>query len=191
MNKKLQKVVSSIVLSSMMLTNTVFAASSVINKSETVYVIKEDEEIKDKTVSVWLNSEDNIVGRDKTNLKNIKNLKTDEKIKDEEGYINWEENKKDIYYQGKSEEELPVDIVVEYYLDGQKTTNKELDGKSGHLKIVLSAENNKYVIKNIGGKNMKVYAPFTVVSAMSFSQDIASNIETSDSKVAKDGKMKS
>ena len=38
MNKNLNKKIISIALSSMILTNTVFAQSSVINKSETVYV---------------------------------------------------------------------------------------------------------------------------------------------------------
>lgn len=75
MNKKMEKKVISVVLSSMILTNTAFAAGNVVNKSETVYVLKEDENIKDKTVSVWLNSEENIKGKDKTNLKNIKKFK--------------------------------------------------------------------------------------------------------------------
>ena len=42
MNKKMEKKVISIVLSSMILTNTAFAAENVVNKSETVYVLKED-----------------------------------------------------------------------------------------------------------------------------------------------------
>ena len=101
MNKKVQKSVITVVLSSMILTNTAFAASSVINKSETVYVLKKDNNVEDKTVSVWLNSEDDIKGKDKSNLKNVKNLKTDEKIENKNGYIYWDENVKDIYYQGK------------------------------------------------------------------------------------------
>ena len=188
MNKNLNKKIISIALSSMILTNTVFAQSSVINKSETVYVLKEDENIKDKTVSVWLNSEENIKGKDKTNLKKVKNLKTDEQIKDNNGYINWDENVKDIYYQGKSEKEIPVDVNVEYYLDGEKIQNSQLKGKSGHLKIVLSAENYKYVIKKINGKKTKIYAPYTVVVAMTLGQEIASNIESDDAKIVKDGK---
>lgn len=188
MNKKMEKKVISIVLSSMILTNTAFAAGNVVNKSETVYVLKEDENIKDKTVSVWLNSEENIKGKDKTNLKHIKNLKTDEKLKNNNGYIYWDENVKDIYYQGKSDADIPVDVKIEYYLDGKKTENSKLKGKSGHLKVVLSAQNNKYVIKKISGKNTKVYAPYTVVTAMSFPQENVSNIESDDAKIAKDGK---
>ena len=115
MNKNFQKGVISLVLSSMILTNTAFAASEIINKSETVYVLKKDDKITDKTVSVWLNSEGNIKGKDKSNLKNVKNLKTDEMIKNDSGYIYWDEDVKDIYYQGKSEKDLPVDVKIDYY----------------------------------------------------------------------------
>ena len=80
MNKKVQKGVITVVLSSMILTNTAFAASNVINKSETVYVLKKDDDIKDKTVSVWLNSEEDIKGKDKSNLKNIKRERIEIKI---------------------------------------------------------------------------------------------------------------
>ena len=151
-------------------------------------MLKEDENIKDKTVSVWLNSEENIKGKDKTNLKKVKNLKTDEQIKDNNGYIYWDENVKDIDYQRKSEKEIPVDVNVEYYLDGEKIQNSQLKGKSGHLKIVLSAENYNYVIKKINGKKTKIYAPYTVVVAMTLGQEIASNIESDDAKIIKDGK---
>ncbi|MFR8927413.1 MAG: hypothetical protein ACLVGN_04725, partial [Peptoniphilus senegalensis] len=188
MNKKVQKGVITVVLSSMILTNTAFAASSVINKSETVYVLKKDNNVEDKTVSVWLNSEEGIKGKDKSNLKNVKNLKTDEKIENKNGYIYWDENIKDIYYQGKSEENIPIDVKIDYYLDGEKMENSELEGKSGHLKLVISTENNKYVIKKINGKKTKVYAPYTVIAAMAFPQEIASNIESDDAKIAKDGK---
>lgn len=188
MNRKSQKVIASVLLSSMLLTNTAFAAPSVINKSETVYVIQKDGKTKDKTVSVWLNSEENIKGKDKTDLTNIKNLKTDEEVNPERGYINWNEDKKDIYYQGKSDKDLPVEINIKYFLDGKEMDNNELKGKSGHLKIEIESVNKKYVTKKINGKNTRVYSPYTVVSAMSFNTEIASNIEAENSKVVKDGK---
>lgn len=188
MNRKSQKVIASVLLSSILLTNTAFAAPSVINKSETVYVIKKDGKTKDKTVSVWLNSEENIKGKDKTDLTNIKNLKTDEKVNPESGYINWHEDKKDIYYQGKSNRDLPVDVNIKYFLDGKEMSNSELKGKSGNLKIEIETENKKYVTKKINGKSTKVYAPYTVVSAMSFNSEVASDIEAENSKVVKDGK---
>lgn len=188
MNKKLEKAMALGILSSMLFSNTALAAASIVNKSETVYVIKENGQNKDKIVSVWLNSDQGVKGQDKTDLKNIKNLKSDQKIKEENGYIHWDENSKDVYYQGKTTRDLPVDLQLDFYLDGEKTTNQDLKGKSGHLKIVLSAENKNYVIKNIAGKKTKVYAPYVVMNTMSFDESVASNIKAENSKVVKDGK---
>lgn len=39
------------------------------------------------------------------------------------------------------QEEMPVRIEIEYFLDGQKMLPSELAGKSGHLKIVTTMEN--------------------------------------------------
>ena len=114
MKKNLQRVVAGAVVFSMLLPSTAFAANN-INKSETVYVIKNNGEIRDKTVSVWLNSEENIRTKDRTNLEDIKNLKTDEKIDSKGGFIEWDEDKKDIYYQGKSEKDLPIDVNTVSY----------------------------------------------------------------------------
>ncbi len=188
MNKKLEKTMALGLLSSMLFTNTAFAATSIVNKSETVYVIKENGEVKDKVVSVWLNADDGVKGKDKTDLEDIKNLKTDKKMQKENGYIYWNENAKDIYYQGKTNKDVPVDVKIDFYLNGKKTTNQALKGKSGRLKIVMSAENNHYIVKNIGGKKTKVYAPYVVMNAMTFNEDVASNIKAEDSKVVKDGK---
>ena len=81
-----------------------------------------------------------INGKDKSNLKEVKNLKTDEKVLGKNGYLNWNEDKKDIYYQGKTDKNLPVELTVKYYLDNKEIKNSELEGKTGHLKIVLSSK---------------------------------------------------
>lgn len=188
MNNKIKKVTTSMIVGAMIFTNTAFAATNVINKSETVYVIKEDDEIKDTTVSVWLNSDENIKAEEKTDLKDIKNLSTDEKIQSTKGYVKWDEDKKDIFYQGKSDKTLPVDVKVEYYLDGIKTGAKDLEGKSGHLEIHISALNNQFTTKKINGKDTKIYSPFTAVSVMSFKDDNVKSIKAEDSKVVKDGR---
>ena len=173
----------------MIIVNVSFAQeNNVIKKSETVYVTVDGDEIKDKTVSVWLNSDKNIKVKDKSNLKEVKNLKTDEKVLGKNGYLNWNEDKKDIYYQGKTDKNLPVELTVKYYLDNKEIKNSELEGKTGHLKIVLSSKNNRYETKNINGKNKEVYSPYIVATAMIFSDDKVSDIKSDDVKIVKDGK---
>ncbi len=193
-NEKSKKIIASILLLSMTFSHISFATTknneinNKINKNETVYVIKEDGDIKDKIVSIWLNSEENINVKDNTILDEIKNLKTGEMLNKEDGYITINEESKDVYYQGKTDKELPIDVKLEYYLDGEKITNKELEGKTGKLKIVLTAENKKSVTKNISGKQTKIYSPYVAVSTMAFNDDNAKNIVAKDSKVIKDGK---
>ena len=189
MNKKFQKIVALSLLFSMVIVNVSFAQeNNVIKKSETVYVTVDGDEIKDKTVSVWLNSNKNIKVKDKSDLKEVKNLKTDEKVSGKNGYLNWNEDKKDIYYQGKTDKNLPVELTVKYYLDNKEIKNSELEGKTGHLKIVLSSKNNGYETKNINGKTKEIYSPYIVATAMVFSDEKVSNIKSDDVKVIKDGK---
>lgn len=188
MNKKFVKALAVLTVSSILGTNVAYAQSEPIRKTETIYVTKENGKITDQTASVWLNSDSNIKAKDKSNLKDIKNLETDESINPESGYINWNEDEKDIYYQGKTDSKLPVDVNVTYYLDGKEISAEDLAGKSGHLKIVAEATNNIHEKAKIAGKETDIYSPYAVVTAMIFNSDRVENIQTSDGKIVKDGK---
>ena len=188
MKNKFVKALAVLTVSSVLGTNVSYAASDNLKKSETIYVTVEDGKITDQTASVWLNSDKNIKAKDKSNLKDIKNLETDQEIKTNDGYINWNEKDEDIYYQGKSDQKLPVDVKVTYYLDGKEISSKDLEGKSGHLKIVASSTNNISSQAIIDGKEKKVYSPYAVVTVMSFDSDKVTNIEAADGKIVKDGK---
>lgn len=189
MKKKIEKILALSLVSSMTFANLSFAEQQdLIKKSETVYVTVEGNEIKDKSVSVWLNSDKNIKANDKSNLKNVKDLKTDKELKSENGYLKLDENKKDIYYKGDTDKKLPVDVSVKYFLDGKEMKASELEGKSGHLKIVITSKNNRYEAKTIDGQSRNVYSPYVVVAAMTFDDEKVENITSDDIKVVKDGK---
>lgn len=189
MKKNIEKILALSLVSSMTFANLSFAEQQdLIKKSETVYVTVEGNEIKDKSVSVWLNSDKNIKANDKSNLTNVKDLKTDKELKSENGYLKLDENKKDIYYKGDTDKKLPVDISVKYFLDGKEMKASELEGKSGHLKIVITSKNNRYEAKTIDGQSRNVYSPYVVVAAMTFDDEKVENITSDDIKVVKDGK---
>ncbi|MDU4209318.1 MAG: hypothetical protein E7H98_05265 [Finegoldia magna] len=189
MKKNIEKILALSLVSSMTFANLSFAEQQdLIKKSETVYVTVEGNEIKDKSVSVWLNSDKNIKANDKSNLKNVKDLKTDKELKSENGYLKLDENKKDIYYKGDTDKKLPVDISVKYFLDGKEMKASELEGKSGHLKIVITSKNNRYEAKTIDGQSRNVYSPYVVVAAMTFDDEKVENVTSDDIKVVKDGK---
>ncbi|MDU2383417.1 MAG: hypothetical protein E7D50_01975 [Finegoldia magna] len=189
MKKNIEKILALSLVSSMTFANLSFAEQQdLIKKSETVYVTVEGNEIKDKSVSVWLNSDKNIKANDKSNLTNVKDLKTDKELKSENGYLKLDENKKDIYYKGDTDKKLPVDVSVKYFLDGKEMKASELEGKSGHLKIVITSKNNRYEAKTIDGQSRNVYSPYVVVAAMTFDDEKVENITSDDIKVVKDGK---
>lgn len=189
MKKNIEKILALSLISSMTFANLSFAEQQdLIKKSETVYVTVEGNEIKDKSVSVWLNSDKNIKANDKSNLTNVKDLKTDKELKSENGYLKLDENKKDVYYKGDTDKKLPVDVSVKYFLDGKEMKASELEGKSGHLKIVITSKNNRYEAKTIDGQSRNVYSPYVVVAAMTFDDEKVENVTSDDIKVVKDGK---
>lgn len=189
MKKNIEKILALSLISSMTFANLSFAEQQdLIKKSETVYVTVEGNEIKDKSVSVWLNSDKDIKANDKSNLKNVKDLKTDKELKSENGYLKLDENKKDIYYKGDTDKKLPVDVSVKYFLDGKEMKASELEGKSGHLKIVITSKNNRYEKKTIDGQSKNVYSPYVVVAAMTFDDEKVNNVSSDDVKIIKDGK---
>lgn len=189
MKKNIEKILALSLISSMTFANLSFAEQQdLIKKSETVYVTVEGNEIKDKSVSVWLNSDKNIKTNDKSNLTNVKDLKTDKMLKSENGYLKLDENKKDIYYKGDTDKKLPVDVSVKYFLDGKEMKASELEGKSGHLKIVITSKNNRYEKKTIDGQSKNVYSPYVVVAAMTFDDEKVNNVSSDDVKIVKDGK---
>ena len=98
---------------------TVMAAASTgdngLQKEETVYVnTTAGGEVTDVTVSDWLkNSGDssNSEVKDASDLQDIKNVKGDETFTQNGNDLTWSTDGKDIYYQGKTEKNLPVSVV--------------------------------------------------------------------------------
>lgn len=48
----------------------------------------------------------------------------------------------DIYYEGKIDKELPMDLSIKYYLDKKEISGKEVAGKTGDFKIVVSIKDS-------------------------------------------------
>ena len=75
----------------------------------------------------------------------------------EDGTILWDADGKDIYYQGESSEELPVEVKMTYYLDGQEIQPEELAGKSGKVKIRIDYLNHSSQKVGEEGKDCLLY----------------------------------
>lgn len=161
-----------------------------VDKSETVYVNANADGSVDKiTVSDWLkNHGSSDALEDFSNLTNIKNVKGDETFtQNADGSIVWDSKGNDIYYQGETNEELPVTMKVSYYLDGEKMDPKDMAGKSGEVKIRFDYYNNSNETVKVKGKKYNIKTPFTMVTGMILSSDVFSNIEVKNGKVISDG----
>lgn len=161
-----------------------------ISKDETVYVLAgADGSVKKVIVSNWIKnaiSEGKI--SDKTNLKNLKNVKGNEKYTlDSNNMTVWDAQGNDVYYSGNIDEELPVNLSVSYKLDGKNITADKLAGKSGKVTIRFDYENKQYETVNIDGKSEKIYVPFVMLTGMLFNNDTFRNVEVTNGKVINDG----
>lgn len=164
------------------------AADEEVGKEETVYVVADNSgKAKDVIVSDWLKNPDgNETIEDVSDLKDIKNVKGKEKFEEKDGKITWKAKGKDIYYQGKTDKELPVKQTISYYLDGEKMEPDEIAGKSGKVTIRFDYKNNQKTTTTVDGKKYSVYVPFTIMTGMIL-DDSFTNVEVKNGKVISDG----
>ena len=154
-------------------------------KDEKVYVVTDgDGSVSEVTVSDWLQNEDNYATLiDKTNLSDVVNVKGNEEISVSNGKLTIDAEGNDIYYQGTSNEELPLDMTITYKLDGKEISANELEGASGKLEINIAYTDN--AVTQVNGKSVTV--PFLAVEEMMVSSDKFSNVEVSGGKVMTNG----
>ena len=160
------------------------------DKEETVYVMADAEgNVDNVVVSNWLkNNEGTATINDKTNLTDIQNVKTnDTYVENEDGTITWQANGKDVYYQGTSNDKLPVDVKVSYKLDGKDISPAELAGKSGKVTIRFDYTNNTKKAMDVNGTSKEVVTPFVMLSGALLDADKFSNVQVENGKVISEG----
>lgn len=190
------KVVGSVVLSAVMAGSmmpvTVFAQNNDENpteKTETVYsVLNSDGSISDTIVSSWLHDEDGINNIKETlNLTDVKNIKSNEKPSKDGNTYTWNAKGNDVYYEGTATKQLPVSVKLRYELDGQEMSAKDMEGKSGHLKLTISFTNNYSEVKNINGKSIVIHPSYLAGGMLNMSTGNFSNVKCESGKIVNDG----
>ena len=180
------KKISTILLASAIMTTTI--PVNALTKNETVYSkLNTDGSVKKTVVSEYLKNTDETIN-DVTNLKNILNLNGTEKYKLEGTNLVWDAKGKDIYYQGETEEQLPVSLEITYQLDGKDIKLDDLLGKKGNVTINLKYTNSDSHVVNVNGTNTKLYTPFVVTTGTIISNENNSNITVTNGKVISNGK---
>ena len=164
--------------------------SSEPGKEETVYVIANPDGSPEETiVSAWLKNPDGEETiTDRAELSDIENVKGNETYTvNSSGDIVWQANGSDIYYQGSSDQELPVTTKISYTLDGKAVSAGELAGAKGHLTITFSYKNNITAQRVVNGKTVTLYQPFIVISGLVLDNAKATGVTVTRGKVINTG----
>lgn len=151
-------------------------ANTTISKDETVYVVtNSDGSVNDVIVSDHLvNDSKASIINDISDLKNIENVKGDEKFIQNDNKIEWSADGNDIFYQGRTDKELPVKMNVSYFMSGEEFTGEEMQGRKGDFIIKIEYQNTNNV-------------PFIIMSGILVQNDHYSNITVNNGKTLDDG----
>ena len=153
-----------------------------MTKNETIYsTLNYNGGIKKTTINTRLSDLEKGSVVDYTKLDDIKNINGREKFSLDSGTITWKSTGKDIFYQGKVTEELPIKVTAKYYLNGEEVNPKKIKGKSGDVKIVYSFTNESY------DKSSGMYTPFVVTTTSIINSDNNTDIDISNGKVVNTG----
>ncbi len=187
MNKKvISKITSGVLLCTMLAYTTPVLA---FTKDETVYSKIDSNGNNYNTIvnDHIINDEQEQLINDISDLLNIKNVNGDEEFSQDGNNLVWHAEESDIYYQGESQKELPIECNVKYELDGNEITASELAGKSGKVKITIEYINKDAHTVNINGKDQTLYTPFVVVCGTIIDNNNNRNIEITNGKTVDDG----
>lgn len=151
-------------------------------KNETVYAnLNNNGTVKEVTVNNHLSELNKEKIEDETILTKIINLNGDEEYTKTNNNLIWNATGKDIFYQGKTKESLPISISIDYYLNGEKTSPKKMLNKEGNITIKIHLENKSY------HPNKKLHTPFIVTSGIIFDSKKDTDIKITNGSVTETG----
>ena len=167
-------VISSVLILGLVLCNSSFVEAKKVSKNESVYVTAgADGTVQKITVADWLKNSGIASGtlKDSSNLSDITNVKGEETFSQTGEALEWATAGQDIYYQGQSEQNLPVDVKISYTLDGQEMSVQDMVGKSGKASIHVEYINRSKTRKKVNGELTAIHTPFDMLTGKILSSD--------------------
>ena len=159
-------------------------------KDEVVYVMADAQGNTQKIIvsDCLKNANGESTITDASSLTDIKNVKGNESYTvDADGNLVWNADGSDIYYQGTTDKELPVDVAISYELEGKEIAPEDLVGKTGNVTIRFTYTNNEKTTVEVNGKEKEVYVPFAMISGAILPAEHFSDIEVTNGKVISEG----
>lgn len=125
----------------------VAVAAGGVERNETVYATLDNHgRPREVQVVTWLRgSTSQVAWVDYGHLQQVQNSVSDIAPTIGDGTISWPEaalQGEGLFYQGSTDQQLPIDLVIDYYLDGRSVEPVDLAGQSGRVTIKLHAQNN-------------------------------------------------
>ena len=120
-------------------------------------------------------------------LDEIRDLSDLLEIENDGNVIVWNAQGRDVYYNGKSEKELPIEVKMTYTLDGKEISPEELSGKSGKLNIKIEYTNKEKHTVYVNGEYVEMYTPFVIFAGTYFKNDTVQNVKVTTGKAVDDG----
>lgn len=162
--------------------------TSSVTKSESVYtVLNADGSVKKITVSDTLHSDSGFSNyTDTSDLTDVENLKSTDAVTSTNGGYTWTSDSTDIYYQGTSTKNLPLNVKITYTLNDKEYSAEDMLGKSGHVKIKISVENTSKQTFTVGDKSYDLVTPFITGAGAMLDEDNFSNVEVNHGTVTSD-----
>ena len=159
-----------------------------LSKDETIYAkLNSDGRTNSVTVSEHLNDNGSMEIVDRSHLNNINNINGDETYTKDGDKLVWEAKGNDIYYEGNTSENLPIEMNVKYYLNDEEMSVNDMLGKAGKVRIVLNYKNNKVNYVPVNGKIETLYTPFVVATTSLLSNTDNKNIKVTNGRVIDNG----
>lgn len=183
--KKIHKIlVCTLVSFGMIYPSTTFA----LRKEETIYAqLDVNGKVSTKTITNHLLVDEEKEIQDETKLKNILNMNGNEKFSLNGTSLIWKTRGKDIFYEGETEEELPIHVEVTYFLDDKEMKVNDMIGKKGKVKIVYHFTNSLKNEVKLNGQKQTLYTPFVVTLGTYVDGKNNKNVEVSNGKVVNNG----
>ena len=156
-------------------------------KKETVFsTLNTNGSIKESMVNNYICPLNVTEYEDQTRLTEIINLSGTETFTQDDKTITWKTEGHDIYYTGKTNEEMPINISIKYYLDGVEHDASEIKGNKGHVDIKITLENKMANRVKVNGRYEILYTPFVVMAGTIMSPN-NTNIKASNGRVVNTG----
>lgn len=152
------------------------------DKEEVVYVNLNNNGLVDKVYAVNIFNSKNIV--DYGDYSEVRNMNTNDVLNYSNGKIVTTNSSDKLYYEGVLENaEIPWNIDISYYLNGERISADKLAGSAGSLEIKISISSNEKC-------NSVFFENYALQGAVLLDTEKCANIESDEATIANVGSQK-